>query len=328
MAQEPRSILVACRTSFGRSLPLLPALKAIRTAHPGARITAAVHRGIWELLPRYDLVDEAIDLGNVRPSDNRLMSRLGQFARLASRARKKEFDLALDFFPAGDTQFAARVLVGARTIAPSGGGFLAGRSRAVDFERNYSSVLRQLDIKFGQLRPQIELTEEDNEWFEKLLRRSGSKGGEPIVALHSEMDRQRGNWPAEKFGEVAARLQPERGARVIAFDEPCSKEFTQAVAKFLPKGAIRIPSPRAVELLAAMARASLIVTDNRGLSWAATALGVPVAELAEASASVKSEARTHQVISSSSFGRVKSEDVLEAASQLLMENRSSLLFQR
>jgi hypothetical protein len=48
----------------------------------------------------------------------------------------------------------------------------------------------------------------------------------------------------------------------------------------LPRNAIRLASPRAAELLAAIARASLFVTDDAGLAELGLSLAVPILPVA------------------------------------------------
>jgi ADP-heptose:LPS heptosyltransferase len=304
----------------------------IRSQWPKTFIAAAVSRGIGEMLAPYNLVDETIDLGAIPPSGSGAIAKAKQFAKLASSLRKMDSDLVLDFSPRGELQFLARFLLQTRTVVPATGNFtnILGRKgkRAGDFKSGYASVLRQIGIEASRLDLKIELTAEDNQRFEKLLEKSGSRGGEPLVVIHSEMGRDRACWPAEQFADVSTRLSSNLGARIIALDEPTDRRFTESVFSSLPRGSIKLSSPRAIDLFAAVARASLLLTDNRGLAWAATEMGVPTLELAESRSGVSSEAKTHRVAASSSLMRLSADEVYSQACELLMENRSSLLFHR
>jgi hypothetical protein len=66
---------------------------------------------------------------------------------------------------------------------------------------------------------------------------------------------------------------------VVAADVPYDADFTSSIAFSLPKGAIKLRSPRATELVAAVARSSLVVTDDSGIARMARGLGSPAINL-------------------------------------------------
>src|SRR5882762_7049665 len=118
MPHPARSILAIDAAPFGRSLALLPAMRALRASYPKALLVAATSTGIGELLGASGIIDEAIDLGVIKSSDRRFTGSLKRFAGLLKRARRLNFDLVLDFSPRIETQIAARLFVGARTLTP------------------------------------------------------------------------------------------------------------------------------------------------------------------------------------------------------------------
>ncbi len=329
MAEHPRSILAINAASFGRSLALLPALRALRHAFPKTRITAAVTRGIMDLLSSTEMVDEAIDLGVIPASKGGALSKFSRFIKLARRSRRADFDLVMDFSPGAETQLLARVFLNARVIASAAGpsfiDSLFGRT-ARQTGKEYAGMLSRLGIKLGDESVGMELSEEDHARFEQLLARKGSRGGEPIVILHSEMGDSHRRWPIERMGDLAVRLSLMPGARVVAMDEPHTRLFTDSINAFLPRGAIRLPSPQGKDFFAAIARASLLVTDDRGVAGAASEMATPVLEVAESGS--RSQATTHRIIEGASRTRITVDEVYEAACEMLQSNRSSVLFER
>lgn len=332
MNQEPRSILAVDISPFGRSLALLPAMRAIRAAYPKTFITVAASDGACELLAATGLVDKTIELGVIRSSDGGRAGALKRLFQLARRARRLEFDLVIDFAPRIESQMLSRVIVRARTVTPS------KLHRVVDLLwgyrgqdagdwSDYSSVLNQMGIGASAERFGLELPAEENDQFEKLLAKHGSRGGEPIVLLYSAGKEGHAAWPVESFGETGARLANNFGARVIAVDEPLDKGFTAKVSGLLPKGAIRMAEPRALALAAGVARASLVITDEPGLAQMAVGFSTPVLEVSDSN-KASPASKTHKIVYGASKARVTCDEVYEVACLLLQDSRSFSLFER
>jgi ADP-heptose:LPS heptosyltransferase len=324
MIDQPRSILVADVTPFGRSLFLLPVIRALRSAYPKTFMAVATSMGTCELLTATGLVDEAIDLGIIKALDEgSYAGALKRAGRLLKGSRRFDFDLVILF----------RFVVRARTITPSrmphviemllGGQWRRRRGQA----GNYESVLRQLGIAMADGQLAIRLPSEEHTQFEQMLSKRGSRGGEPIVVLYAANPASSGGWPVEAFGEIAARLANNFGARVIAADEPSDDGFTEAVGALLPDTAIKLAQPRALELTAAIARASLVITDETGLAQVAMEMGTPVIEIGD-NAAAQSSSKAHRVVRGSSRARVTTDEVYEVACEMLQSSRSASLFRR
>lgn len=249
--------------------------------------------------------------------------------KLARRSRRADFDLVMDFSPGAETQLLARVFLNSRVITPAAGPSfieaLFGRSMSKT-GKEYSGMLSRLGIKLGDESVRIELSEDDHARFEQLLARKGSRGGEPIVILHSEMGDVERRWPVERFGDLAVRISLMPGARVVAMDEPHSRMFTDSINAFLPRSAIRLAQPQGKDFFAAIARASLLVTDDPGVARASSEMATPVLEVAETGSSP--QATTHRIVDGASRTRITVDEVYEAACEMLQSNRSSVLFER
>ena len=322
MLYPSRSVLVIDISSFGRSLALLPAMKIFREAYPNAFVAVAASTGICELLITAGLVTETVDLGVIRPDGGPSFKRV---VRLIRNARRFDFDLVVDFAPKPETQFLSRLVLRARTITPSrlplvieflaGAGSRRGSERGADYE----SVLRKLGLEPGENRIAITPTPQDNARFEELLSRNGFRGGEPVVVLYTAGGAVA--WPVASFAEIAHRLASNFNARVVPADEPGDRSFTSALEALLPKTAIKLVEPRALELMAAVARASVLITDERNLAAVASGMGTPVIDVAGPARTGSHSLRGSQV-------SVTTDDVYEEACEILQESRSAWLFRR
>jgi ADP-heptose:LPS heptosyltransferase len=327
MLYPARSILAIDLSPFGRSLGLLPAIKAVREAYPATFLVVAATTGTCELIAAANLADETIDLGVIKAVGN--ASGLKRSLTLARRSRRYNFDLILDFSPRLETMLVSSLLLRARTITPS------SIPRAIEFflkfggrqlrSDDYASVLKQIGIKPEgnfQFAPSVE---EDSR-FEQFLARGGSRGGELIVLLYATGAQGTRGWTFEAFAEVGTRLANNFGARIIAADQPADREFTDAVGKLF--SSLMLVAPRAPFLIAALARASIVVTDDGALARLAAGVGTPVIELGDSRADQRPLSERHRVVRANRSARVSTDEVYEIACEMIQESRSTSLFDR
>ncbi|HXG64438.1 MAG TPA: hypothetical protein VNO70_04980 [Blastocatellia bacterium] len=330
MNPAPGSLLLIDASPFSRSLVLLPMVRAIRAAYPHTFIAVAATKGVCELITSARLADETIDLGVIKRSGPGAIKRLFQ---LVKHTRRDGFDLAVDVSPRIETQLPSRFLLRARLLTPlrlaGVVDSLLGRGGSERPDTHLSeckNVLKQMGLEMKGEEIGIEIPAEENLKFEQLLTKSGSQGGEPLTLLYSaNADPARG-WSPNKFGEIGERLANNFGARIVAADEPADQTFTRAVGDLLPKGAIKLAEPGALQLAAAIARASVVITDDPGLARLAVDLHTPVVEVSSGTAAPLSE--FHQIVSSSSRAAVPTDEVFIAACAMLKTERSRLLFRR
>lgn len=337
MPYPARSILAIDLSPFGQSLALLPSIRSLRASYPKTFLAAAATSGTCELLEASGLVDDTISLGVIKLTDNGPASAFTRLFGLIRRSRRYNFDLVLDFSSRLETQIVSRLVMRARVFTParlpraigmllSLGG--AGGSGAHPSGSDYANVLQQAGVEMKDSKLSIALPVEEDARFEKRLASSGSRGGELIVMLHGSDPAGRGGWPAEAFVEIGTRLANNFNARIVAADEPSDQAFTGAVSALLPPASIKLAEPRALELVAAMARASIVITDGPAVAGIASELSTPVIEIADVISVPAASSTTHRIAQGSSRLRVSTDDVYEIACQMIQESRSASLFQR
>jgi ADP-heptose:LPS heptosyltransferase len=230
------------------------------------------------------LVDEAVELGALKESTEGLVSAAKSFFRLMNRTKRKDFEIFLDFNPRIETQAVCRLGLGSRVVTPVRMPFILEQlmGRRLDVPDRYGSVLRRLGLKPDGLDVKCGVDPSDSARFEQLLTRSGVRSGEMIVLFCSGDAGVSGRhgWGAGNFTELANRISNNFEARAVVADVPHDNAFTNLVGPLLPRNAIRLASPRAAELLAAIARASLFVTDDAGLAELGLSLAVPILPVA------------------------------------------------
>ena len=323
MHYPAHSILAIDMSPFGRSLKLLPAIKAVRQAYPSAFVVVAATTGTCELITADSLADETIDLGVIKLASGST-SGLKRFLTLAKRARRHSFDLILDFSPRLETMLVSNLLLRARTITPS------SIPRAVEFllafggrqsrSDDYTSVLKQISIK-PDPNFQISTSAAENSQFEQFLSRNGSRGGELIVMLYASGAQS----SFEGLAEAGTRLANNFGARIVAADQPGDREFTDAVGKRF-SGKSLLVEPRAPFLIAALARASIVITDDGAIAEAAAALGTPAIEIADSRTEPSQPSKRHRVVRANRGRAASTDEIFEIACEMIQESRSASLF--
>jgi ADP-heptose:LPS heptosyltransferase len=245
--------------------------------------------------------------------------------------------LVLDFSPRLETQITSRLILRARTITPS------RLPRAVEvlldlvgvpssFDpssiSNYKRVLKQAGATMSDTTLRVTAPDAEHAAFERRLVKAGSRGGELIVLLYaSNPDDPRG-WPVESFAETGRLLASNFDARVIAADEPSDRAFTDSIGSLLPAGAIKLAEARGGELVAAIARASIAITDDPAIAQIASELGTPAIEIADTVSLSSVPSSSHKILEASSRKRVTTDEVYETACEMIQESRSPSLFQR
>lgn len=334
------SILAIDMSPFGASLALLPAMRGLRAAYPKSVIVSAAPTGTCELLSFARVVDGTIDLGIIKPSDHRYTRALGKLVNLIRRSRLYDFDLVLDFSPRLETQIVSRMVLRARTITPSKLPRalealldLVGIPGSVDRSliSNHKRVLAQTGAEMTDTTFRVTLPDEEHARFEQRLVKAGSRGGELIVLLYASDPNDSRGWPVDALAETGRRLANNFDARIIGADEPSDSAFTNALRGCPVPGvttATMLPGPRAVEFVAAIARASIAITDDAGIAQLASELGTPVIEISDISSENFVGSGSHRILGASSRRRVTIDKVYETACELVQESRSPSLFRR
>jgi ADP-heptose:LPS heptosyltransferase len=333
MHNSPRSILSLDVSPFGRSLNLLPVMRALRASFPQAYLGVATNVGACEALEVQGLVDTTISLGVVKLP----VSGADAFKRgwtLVRKIRGYNFDLVLDFAPRLETQLISRLVLRIPVLTPAR--LPRGLGRLLEFgprsskaagSDDYISVLRQLKAEIRDKRFGIVTPPEEDRIFEQRLYSSGFRGGEMLVLLYSSNPQNDRGWPVASFGEIGIRLANNFNARTVVADQPSDDSLTRRMGEWLPPSAIKLAAPRAFEVFAAIARASIVITDDAEIAQIATELSTPAIEITDSPSTLGSSS-SHRIISSSSRGRVSVEAVFEIACEMIQENRSKSLFQR
>jgi heptosyltransferase-1 len=268
-------VLIVRLGSLGDLVHTLPAVNAIRRAHPQAAIdwlVDAAHREFLDLVPI---------LSSVVTLDRRTVAAWWQ---TRGALRQRRYEAAIDF------QGLLKSAVLAR---------LSGAARVIGFDRR--ALREPAAAAFYTERVAVP---PGGHVIEKNLALAGALGAAdgprefPLRAVRSpalEAVRARGidrfallntgaawpnkRWPPERFGAIAAWLQAHYGLASIALWGPGEQALAAALVAHSNGAAVLAPETGLTDLVALARAAALVVSGDTGPTHIAAAVGTPVVSL-------------------------------------------------
>jgi len=287
---EPLEIAIVKLSSLGDVIHALPVARALRAAHPRARLT-------WIVEAReYAILRDHPDLDAVVPVDTRGWRRgirrgagareaWGALGRLRQRIRGARFDVTLDL-----QGLIKSGLLTAYTGAPLRIGFSAPRCRerlnclftnrrvtpppeAVHVVEQYLALLAPLGISPGPPEFHVPMRAVAERRMEDFLVGEGVKRRDTLVAINPGAGRADKRWPIAHLTALAERLATEHGARLLLLWGPDEVEMARQIRDGLSARAILAPPTDLDDLAALLRRSSLLVANDTGPLHLAAALG-------------------------------------------------------
>lgn len=280
-------ILIVKLSSIGDIVHTLPALAGIRGALPAAKIGWAVERASAEILRGNPLIDELIELDTRSLRNNRRIEELLIDAgRQITELRKYEFDVSIDF-----QGLVKSALVGKFTRAGSRFGFSKAGLRepasrfllteTIDLppkihviEKNLRLAEESLGIVIdrAELQFPIHTDESHRDEAEALV----SETGRPFAILNPAGGWPTKLWEAERFGQLADRLDRELGLRTIIVTGPNETDLAERAAANAGGSAPILASPTLKGMYELARRAAVYVGGDTGPTHLAVAARCPV----------------------------------------------------
>ena len=254
----------------------VPAIKAVRSHFPDARITLLVRPWVAGLFASASFID------NVWSEPK--ATGLGEWIRTAKAIRGKRFDLAVllpNSFESALTVWAAGIpeRVGYRT---DGRSLLLSRSVRPSSARQHQLVyyLRLVSETFGtstEPELQINATKDETAGARRLLEQEGIGAGKSfLVANPGAAFGGAKRWHEDRFAAAADRLAEELDLEVAIIGSESERTIGESVRDRMKLGAAVLSGKTSLEtLVGLLAEASLIVTNDSGPMHIAAALGTP-----------------------------------------------------
>lgn len=273
------SVLVVRLGALGDLVHALPAVAAMRRAWPAARIDWLVDARYRALLGFVPIIDRTIVVGGADGLS---------IPRVLRALRRERYDIAVDLQGLLKSAVLAR-LSGARRVVgfatpllrePAAGLFYNMRVEADDAGhviRKNLSVTAALGA--GGDRIELPLRVPDSPRVAEIRAAIGSGPDRAFAMINPGAAWPNKQWPADRFGALAAHLRDRHGLRSAVTWGPQERELAESVARASNGAAVVAPPTEIGDLLALASAASLCVAGDTGPAQLAAAVGTPVVGL-------------------------------------------------
>ena len=279
--------LIIKPSSLGDVVQALPELTALRESHPKARIAWLVNESLAGILEGHPRLDEIIAFPRRRFGRiGRSLGATAEFLAFVESLRQRKFTTVLDLqglfrsgFIASATGAPSRVgLSTARELAPlfyTDKVDVPGRDmHAVD---RYMMLARHVGLADPKATDHLPVTGESRAAVRRRLAEAGLQAGEPLVAVSAHARWPTKEWPAERFAEVLDRAHAETGARAVLLGSAAAAAGARTITQASRARPIDLTNRTTLqELVAIIAEARAMLTNDSGPMHVAAAVGTPV----------------------------------------------------
>lgn len=277
-----KRILVVATNWVGDAVLTLPALEALAGIFPDSSLTVLARPWVLPLFRSHPAVDEVLAYPKAR-------GRVGETADLLRKAgdiRNGRFDLAV-LFPNAFRAALIAWLGGVKFrigYATDGRGFLLTHSvrpdtgvPSVHQSERYLSLLRSMGWRAESRIPRLQVSAQDREAAEGILRRQGLNPADMMVALSpGAAYGPAKRWPPERFARVGDWAAERWGARTLALGSASDTPACAEMIRCMTHAPVDLCGATSLnEAVALISMARVFVTNDSGLMHVASALGVP-----------------------------------------------------
>ncbi|HEY7817931.1 MAG TPA: lipopolysaccharide heptosyltransferase I [Vicinamibacteria bacterium] len=279
------NILVVRLSSMGDLVHTLPAVAALRSRFPDARIDWLVEARHREVLRDNPDVNDLIEVDTLGWRRKLFSPRTWRDIRGSiAKVRERRYDLVLDlqgtvksavsaFLARSDRRIGfssehlkerAAALLYTECVSTNG-----GRPHAID---RHLGLLRALDIDAKERSFRVALSETAEARAESELRQMGLSD---FAVLNPGASWETKRWSPEKFGRLATAIERDWNLPSLVVFGPGEEDLARAVVESSGGAARLAPRTNVPELLPYIRKARLFVSGDTGPLHLASALGVP-----------------------------------------------------
>ena len=280
LSTDARIAVVRALHGLGDMLCAVPALSALRRAHPRSHITLIGLPACQWLLERFGaLVDSLLPFPGFPGIPEQPYS---PHALAAFLARPERFDLAVQMHGSGTVSNAFTALLDARAVAGlyQPGHYRPDAAMFFPYPDNGPEVHRWLFLTESLCCPSVDdrltfpVSASDRAALNAISELSALPPGS-FVCLHAGARDAARRWPAERFAAVADHLA-ERGYSIVLTGTASERAAADTVARAVRYPVINAAGQTSLGAVAALLeRAALLVTNDTGISHLAASLRTP-----------------------------------------------------
>lgn len=272
--------VVRALPGLGDLLCAVPALRALRAAAQGARITLVGLPSARWFVERFPMfVDELLTVEGW-PGLPEVPERRGAALRLVHAGRQRRFDVVVQLHGDGRVTNALAASFGATWLVAPEHVHGPRPDISAPFDDTDSEVLRLLDLVERAGAPSsgaaLELPLHAADRAAAAASLAGAGVDRPFVVLHPGSSTSRRRWDAASFAWVGQRVR-QLGFPVVLTGTSGERDIVSAVAAGTGAGAVDLAgrTPDVGTLGAVIERAALVVCNDTGVSHVAAALRIP-----------------------------------------------------
>jgi ADP-heptose:LPS heptosyltransferase len=309
-------------------------LRALRAAFPQTQITVASSYTALDVVRLSHCANEIFPIGR----SAELLHPRASYQSLKSlrTLRREHYDLTLEL-QRGTAGGIARFL--AQLGTPKKQKLLTQIREAIlqhsladkHTAQRYLEIIGELGAFPLDREPKLATEREADARIETRLEKSGWASGGLLIGLHPGAGHTQPRWPLERFLVVAEKLIHLLNARLLVFAGPQERGLARAVVKQLPaKQALAFDAAPLADVTSALARLSVFVSNHGGLTHLAAAVGTPVVAVSPLSVSHANDllSQNHLHVRKALLDAITTDEVYEAACQLIQANRAEYLWAR
>lgn len=278
MSEAAERFLIVRLTALGDVLHTLPAVSALRAAHPDARIDWVVERKWTAVLEGCYAINEVIAFHRKSVLDA---------AACVNRLRRAHYTCAIDF--QGLYKSAVLALLSSAPLrigfdrgwAREDGAALFYTQRVIPAGRHVAELNYSLAEKAGAVRP----AKPDYPLripaggVASVRARLAEQGIAHYMVVAPGGSWRAKCWPPERFGEFCRAFEKKYGCKPVVIQGPGERTLVEEVCRAAAPGAPVVLATSIEELMALLARARCVVAVDSGPLHLAAALGAPVVGL-------------------------------------------------
>lgn len=340
MSFDPQNILVINFGQMGDVMLSLPALAALRQRFARARITVAVGKPGKQIVELTGSADEVLVVDRVALRDGFAPASVFKIARLVKEVRRRRFDFVIDLHSLSETNLL---------------GYLSGASsrlysrrpgRSLDFLSNfrpvapvedrekhaverYLDVLAPLGVGEVSRAPRLPLREEAERVVEQMFRKEKTGRDAPLVGMFPGAGNASRQWRLERFVDLAGRIARNDNLRTIVFLGPEERARAREMRAAFPARTTSIIEKLDIpQLASALARISVLVSNDTGPVHVAAAVGTPTVVMVGRPTRDGYEpvGERHRVIYGRDIESITVEEVYAATRRVLAAERTAAIF--
>ncbi len=273
-------IVLRALPGLGDWLCAVPTLRALRTARPDARVHLVGLARTRAFVERYPGLIDGFHAFPGWPGIPEQSLDSGAVPGFLAALQGLEADLAIQLHGSGEITNELVELFGAAATAgfyrpgercPDPARYLPWGDADSEAERGLR-LLRRLGIDAPERRLVFPISDGAPDEAERLLASRGV--GSPFVVLHPGGHQEQNRWPVDRFGRIGREIAG-LGWQIVITGEAAEAGLTADVAGAIP-GAVDLGGETSLDTVAAvLRRATLLVTNDTGISHLADALDVP-----------------------------------------------------